>query len=274
MSRLHSILFVPGSRPERFAKAADAGADAICIDLEDAVAESDKDGARESAIGALGRLDRARAAIRINGLKTAAGLRDLLALGAAETRPGFVFVPMVESPAEPEIVRAVLGDDTVRIVPLIETVKGLGMAEDIAITAGVGAIMFGGGDFAAELGTELAWEPLLAARSRIVMACASARIGSIDVPYIDLEDAAGLAAETRRAKALGFAGKAAIHPRQVPAINAVMRPSEEELAEARAALAAYEAAGRRVVRHQGRMLEAPVVRRYQQMIETMENTDA
>ncbi|MGP1353645.1 MAG: HpcH/HpaI aldolase/citrate lyase family protein [Parasphingopyxis sp.] len=266
MGGLNSILFVPGSRADRFAKAAESGADLICIDLEDAVAPGDKDAAREAAIGSLDTLDPEGVAIRINGLKTAAGLRDLLALRDAETKPRLVFIPMVESAAEPEIASAVLGAGAPGLVPLIETVKGLRAGDGIAAAPGVAAMMFGGGDFSAELGTDLAWEPLLAARGAFVMSAAAARIPAIDVPFIALDDDIGLEAEVRRAKALGFAAKAAIHPKQVETINSVMRPTEEELAEARAALDAYAAAGGKVIRHNGKMLEAPVIRRFEAML--------
>lgn len=272
MGGLSSILFVPGSRPDRFAKAADSGADLICIDLEDAVADGDKDGARAAAIGSLETLDSDKVAIRINGLRTAAGLADLLALRLAATKPRLLFIPMVESPAEPEIAKAVLGDAAPGLVPLIETVKGLRAGDDIAAASGVAAMMFGGGDFSAELGTDLAWEPLLAARSAFVMSAASARIPAIDVPFIALDDEASLEEEVARAKALGFAAKAAIHPKQVDAINRIMRPSEEELAEARSALDAYAAAGGKAIRHNGKMLEAPVIKRFEAML-GMEGTE-
>ena len=268
MGGLNSILFVPGSRPDRFAKAAESGADLICIDLEDAVAPDGKDAAREAAIASLQTLDPAGVAIRINGLKTADGLHDLLALRDAATLPRLVFIPMVESASEVEIAAAVLGDRAPGLVPLIETVKGLRAGDAIAASPGVAAMMFGGGDFSAELGTDLAWEPLLAARSAFVMSAAAGRIPAIDVPFILLDDDAGLAEEVLRAKALGFAAKAAIHPKQVEAINRIMRPSEAELAEARDALAAFAEAGGKVIRHNGKMLEAPVIKRFEAMLDS------
>lgn len=266
MGGLSSILFVPGSRPDRFAKAAETAADLICIDLEDAVAPDGKDAARDAAIASLETLDPAGVAIRINGLKTADGLQDLLALRDAAILPQLVFIPMVESASEVEIAAAVLGDRAPGLVPLIETVKGLRAGDAIAASPGVAAMMFGGGDFSAELGTDLAWEPLLAARCAFVMSAASGRVPAIDVPFILLDDDAGLAEEVLRAKALGFAAKAAIHPKQVDAINRIMRPSEAELAEARAALAAFAEAGGKVIRHNGKMLEAPVIKRFEAML--------
>ena len=263
----HTILFVPGSRPDRFAKAAQSGADAICIDLEDAVAAADKDDARAAAIAALKELDPARTAIRINDLKTHHGLADLLAIREASVRPSWLFMPMVEDPYEPLQASVVLNDPEVGLVPLIETVAGLDLAREIASAPTVGALMFGGGDFSAQLGVAMDWEPLLAARSRIVMACAAANIAALDVPFIKVDDGAGLEAETRRSKALGFAAKALIHPAQVATVNEVMRPTEAELDEARSAIEAYEVGGRRAIRHNGQMLEAPVVARFYRLIE-------
>ena len=126
--------------------------------------------------------------------------------------------------------------------------------------------MFGGGDFSGELGVELAWEPLLAARQQLILACAEAGKPAIDVPFVALDDEDGLTRECRAAREIGFAAKAAIHPRQVPAISAAFAPSDAEIAEAREALDAYEAGGRRAIRHKGRMLEAPFVKKYRAVI--------
>lgn len=261
-----SVLFVPGSKPERTAKALASAARVVCIDLEDSVPASDKATARAAALAALGAGDR-RLALRINGIKTRAGLEDLLALVNANVAPPLLLVPMVESAAEIDIVTAALGGNAPAIVPLIETVKGLRAAHEIAAAPGIGAMMFGGGDFAAELGVALAWEPLLAARGAFILACAGAGIAAIDVPFIGLDDQQGLLAEARAAKQLGFTGKAAIHPAQVDAINAVMLPTAEEIAEAQEAAQAFAAANGAAVRFKGRMLEAPIMRRYRRILD-------
>jgi len=264
-----NFLFVPANRPERFEKAAASGADLICIDLEDSVPADQKNSARESVLTGLAGLERQKTAVRINGLKTAAGLADLLALMNADHVPSLIFIPMVESASEVEIVQNILGDKIDGLVPLIETVKGLRAGDAIAASKGVAAMMFGGGDFSAELGTKLEWEPLLAARGAFIMCCASAGVMAVDVPYIDMSNEAGLADECVRAKALGFHAKAAIHPKQLTAIQSAMRPSEAEVAEAQDALAAYELAGSRAVSHNGRMLEAPVMERYRRILESV-----
>jgi citrate lyase beta subunit len=272
MRAFTNFLFVPGNRPERYAKALASGADLVCIDLEDSVPAGEKDSARGEAIAAIGAHDEGRLALRINGLRTAAGLADILAV-AASPMPDYLFVPMVESEAEIEILRNILGGG-VAFVPLIESVKGLRAAHDIATSPGVAAIMFGGGDFAGELGVKLAWEPLLHARSALVMACTAASIRTIDVPYIDLENEAGLADECAKAKALGFHAKAAIHPKQIDAINAAFRPTAAETEEARAAIAAFDAGGGAAIRFQGKMLEAPLIRRYRQILSLGESKHA
>ncbi|WP_422345706.1 HpcH/HpaI aldolase/citrate lyase family protein [Parasphingorhabdus sp.] len=262
MTGFTNFLFVPANRPERFEKAANSGADLICIDLEDSVPADQKESARESVMDALKTLDRSKTAVRINGLRTAAGLADLLAFSAADRLPALLFLPMVESATEVEIAHSILGDRVDGLVPLIETVKGLRAGDAIAASAGVTAMMFGGGDFSAELGTRLEWEPLLAARGAFILCCASAAIAAIDVPYIDMGNEAGLEEESAKAKAMGFHAKAAIHPKQIALIAKTMKPTAAEVAEAIDAINAFDAAGGKAISHNGRMLEAPVMQRF------------
>ena len=266
MTAFTNFLFVPASKPERFEKAMDSGADLICIDLEDSVAASAKDSARADVIAALEQLDLSRTAVRINGIRTAEGLADLLALRASDKKPCLLFIPMVEHAVEIEIANSALDGGIDGFVPLIETVRGLNNAMEIAAADGVVAVMFGGGDFSSELGVKMEWEPLLAARSQLVMACAAAQVRCVDVPYIDMANEVGLANEAARVKAIGFHAKAAIHPSQIAVIKTAMRPTEVEVAEAKDALAAFEAAGGAVIRHKGQMLEAPIIKRYQQIL--------
>jgi (S)-citramalyl-CoA lyase len=269
---VQSMLFVPGTRPERFAKALASEADIVCVDLEDAVPAADKEAARAEAIAAID-LD-PRLVIRINGIATRAGLADLLALAAAPQRPALLFVSMVEHAAEIAIVRQVLDDPAVGLVPLVETVTGLENARSIASDPAVAMVMFGGGDFSAQLGVALAWEPLAVARAQLLMACAAAGKPAIDVPYIHMDDEVGLLAECAAAKTLGFAGKAAIHPAQISAIRTIFRPTPEQLAEAEAAEAAFAAAGGAAVRFNGKMLEAPIMARYRQILAYKEKLNA
>jgi (S)-citramalyl-CoA lyase len=269
LKRFQSLLFVPGNRPERFEKALGSSADIVTIDLEDAVGPADKDGARAAALGALGN---PRLGIRINGLRTVQGLADLVAIAAAATRPPFVMIPMVETVAEIEIVHAALPG--VALIPLIETVKGLRQADGIAAAPGIGGVMLGGADFAAQLGVLMSWDALYAARAHIVMACASASVPSIDVPYLDLDNLDGLSADVARVQAMGFTAKSVVHPKHVAVVHQVMRPTPAELAEAHAAEAAYADAGGSAVRWNGIMLEAPVMARYRHIVELGALNDA
>lgn len=260
-----SLLFVPGSRADRFGKAKAGGADLTVIDLEDAVAPGDKASARAAALDQLAQ-GRDGWAVRINGVATAAGIRDLAELTEIGMLPATLLIPMVEARAEIDVVTGALGEHCPELIPLIETPRGLRHALEIASHPKVAAMMFGGGDFSGELGVELAWEPLLAARQQFILACAEARKPAIDVPFVTLDDESGLKDECRRARSIGFTAKAAIHPRQVPIIREAFAPSEKDVAEAREALEAYEAGGGQAIRFKGRMLEAPFVKRYRAVL--------
>jgi (S)-citramalyl-CoA lyase len=272
MIGLQSMLFVPGNKPERFAKALASGADSVCIDLEDAVPSEQKVETRAAALAAVG--TDPRIAIRINALSTRAGLADLLALAEAEMRPSLVYIPMVEHAAEIGIARACLADAAVNFVPLIETVQGLNNAAAIAADPSVAMVMLGGADFSVQLGVTLSWEPLLLARSQLIMACAGAGKGAIDVPWVQFDDMEGLIDETRKAKTLGFAAKGAIHPAQIAPIHEVMRPTADEIAEAREAEAAFAEAKGAAVRFRGKMLDAPIIKRYRQILAIGDKTHA
>jgi len=263
-----SWLFTPATRPDRFARAGEAGADVLIIDLEDAVAPGDKDRARAAALAHLdaGRGTAPIQALRVNGLRTRAGLDDLRLLLESRTGPEAVILPKVETPDEPRLVDAWLAEagSPAALVALVESARGVEAAPEIArSTPRLSALMFGAADLAADLGAPAAWEPLLYARSRVVAAAAAAGIGAIDAPYFDLKDRAGQEAELRAAVALGFAAKAAIHPGQVAAINAALTPSAAAVAEAREILA-QNAAGVGVVG--GRMVDEAVARRARRIL--------
>ncbi len=254
---IRSALFVPADRAERIDKALASAADLVLVDLEDAVADSDKDAARDAVRA---RLDAAEAnsrlAVRINALTTIAGIRDLAVL--ADRPPACVLLPKCESARDIIVLRGALGPDT-GIIPLIESAAGLADCRAVA-AAGVAAVMLGGVDLAAELGLEPGWEALRTARGMIVLACAEAGVPAIDAPFIAIDDMDALADEAKAARGIGFSAKAAIHPRQLDIINATWTPSAAELAFAREALDAYLAAGERAIRHAGRMIDAPVAR--------------
>jgi citrate lyase subunit beta/citryl-CoA lyase/(S)-citramalyl-CoA lyase len=257
-----SFLFVPGARPDRFAKAFAAGADAVCIDLEDAVPPPEKAAAREATLAALrqDRLARPAVGLRLNALRTPAGVADLAALAASDARPDFVMMPKVAHAEEAAIVAEVLGPDGPPLWPIIESAAGLEQAFAIAAAPRIGGLLFGGADFAADLGVAVEWEPLFLGRATVVAAAARAGVDALDVPYLDVEDDAGCEAEARRSRGLGFTGKACIHPRQLAPVKAAFTPSAAELARARRILEAFDAAGGAAALLDGKLIEAPVVR--------------
>lgn len=256
-----SLLFVPGARADRFAKALGAGADVTCIDLEDSVPPERKDAARAAAIAFIaeqGCPDHLW--LRINPVRSAAGLADLLAVLSMEKAPAALMLPKLTDTADLSLVDEVLGSRAVGLVPLIETAAGLRNAAAIATAKRVRALLFGAVDLSAELGCALEWEPLLFARSTLVAAAAEGGVGLFDVPSIDVADVDGLRSSTARAKALGFTGRACIHPTQVAVVNEVFTPTAAEIARAHRVVDAFEQAGGGVALLDGKLIEIPVVR--------------
>lgn len=258
-----SILFVPASRPDRFDKALAAGADAVCVDLEDAVAPAHKEEARAAAVRFLADCgDAPDRVVRINTPRSVAGLRDVLALLDARPSSGTIVIPKIDSPEEVCWVDDLLTEAglDLRLVAQIETLRGVEQAAAItAATRRVSAVMFGGLDLAAELGIPATWDGLLYGRSRVAHAAAQAAIPAIDMPFVAVHDADGCRSEAHRALALGFTAKMAIHPNQVPVINDAYTPTADEFAEAERVVAAWKDAPEGVIQVNGKMVERPIV---------------
>jgi len=255
-----SFLFVPGARSDRFGKAVAAGADAVIIDLEDAVLPADKAQARTDTLTWIGAWRGRHLGLRINSPRTAFGCADLAALSGsgAAARADFLIVPKADTPVDLEIVAEALGRK-IPLIPIIESGRALSNAFEIAKLA-TGGMLFGGVDYSASLGADLSdWDAMLTARGTIAAACGAAGVPAYDVPFLDTADTDGLTASTRKAKAMGFSGRACIHPGQVEAVNAAYTPTAEEVADARAILAAMEAAGSGAALHKGKMIDRPVV---------------
>jgi len=246
-----SLLFVPGSRPDRFERAAVAGADAVCIDLEDAVAPDGKDAARPAAVAALD----GRFGVRVNAVGSPEGDADLEALAGAT--PVFVMIPKAASASDIAAVRAATAAP---LWPIVESAQGLFAAWDIAAAPGVAGVLFGGADFAADLGCTMEWEPLFHARGVLAAACARAGVELLDVPHLDIADEADLIASTRRIKAMGFTGRACIHPVQIEPVHTVFMPTGAEIAHARRVVDAFVAAGGGAALLDGKLIEKPLIR--------------
>ncbi|MDP3619605.1 MAG: CoA ester lyase [Ramlibacter sp.] len=240
-------LFVPGDRPERFVKAASTDADAIIIDLEDAVAADGKDQAR----AALKRdFTDKPVLVRVNGIGTPWHDRDIAALRGH----GFSAVVLPKAEFGPEF-ETLCEQLDLPVVALIESVRGLADARRIAITRNVGRIAFGSIDFSADLGCGHTREALLLARSELVVACRLAGLPQpIDGVTTAIDDAPLIASDARHARDLGFSGKLCIHPRQVTAIQAGFSPDEAEVLWARKVMASGDGA----VAIDGAMVDEPV----------------
>ena len=270
MMQTRSWLFTPATRPERFGKAAEAGADVLILDIEDAVAPADKAHARLTAIATLRESDTGVArALRINALDTPAGIADLDALLAPRARLAgleHLVLPKTESAAHMAILDRLLttaGLPT-RLIALIESARGLACIDEIATsTPRLAGLMLGAADMAADLGCEPAWEPLAPVRAALVRASALGRIMAIDSPFLDIRDSDGLALQTSRAVALGFAARAAIHPAQVATINDALTPSTADIERARRILAENE---RGVGVIDGQMIDEAVARKARRML--------
>ena len=261
-----SFIFAPGLRPDMFPKALASGADIVCIELEDGIAPKDKLIARQRALVLFEHPqadDGVERIVRINSMRERFGIEDVGAILATQTPPPALMMPKVRTPDEVKQLDGLLteaGHDTALHV-IIETNEGLEAAYEIAHCSNrIAALFFGGVDMAAELRCKNAWEPLLYARSRVVHAAASAGLDVIDVPYLDLEDAKGMRVEAQQARELGFAGKGAVHPKQIAVLNEVFTPSQDQIDRARRIIDEFEAADTGLVVIDGKLIEKPVLR--------------
>lgn len=286
-----SELAVPASNDNMFAKAAGCGADLVFLDLEDAVAPPFKEAARAKAIAALNEIDwgRTARAIRINGLDTQWCHDDVVEV---VTRAGenldTIIVPKPRRARDVWWVDVLLTQleaklglsKQIRLEALIEEVEGLANAEEIAVASPrLDALIFGVGDFSLSQGArvdtnfaplgEYPGEFWAYARNKVIVAARIAGIDAIDAPYPDYRDLTGYERDARRASLLGYTGKWAIHPDQVPVANEVYAPTADEIARAETNVAAYreaEANGRGAVGVNGVLVDAAHVKQAQQTL--------
>lgn len=266
------MLFTPGNKPERFEKAKDIGADGIIIDLEDAISLADKSSARKTVLDYLKQngkpLKNFILSVRINSVKTRAGIHDLAALIDEDLRPEVLVLPKVENKWEIEIINQVLAPKTVPILALIETAIGLYNANEIARSKNVSGLVFGGADLAADLGAVMEWDSIVHAREVIIQAAASAGISAIDVPYLNIHDETDdqLIEETTRVKKMGYTGKLSIHPKHVAPIIKTFSPSSEEIDRAQQIVDIYDAAKGNACELNGKMIDVPVYKSAERVI--------
>lgn len=285
---IRSMLFVPGNSPGMLLNAGIFGADALILDLEDAVAPDQKDAARILVRNALDTkyYQGCTIVIRINPADTPYAQDDLKAV--VPHTPYAVLTPKVDTPqtvrefaetiTQLEAVHG-LEQGSVKLIPLLETAQGIENAYAIAgADRRVCAILLGAEDLTGDLrarrskqGMEIAYS-----RGRIVTAARAAGIDVYDTPFTDVLDDDGLAAEAKYARQLGFTGKAVISPRHVRPINEAFSPSNEEIEYAREVLAVMEDAardGRGAVSLRGKMIDKPIVDRARYVLEMARQLD-
>jgi citrate lyase subunit beta / citryl-CoA lyase len=294
MTRLlrRSELAVPASNDKMFEKGARCGADLVFLDLEDAVPAAFKEESRSKAITALNDIDWGRSvrAVRINGLATKWCHDDVIdVVTKAGENLDTIIIPKARKARDVWWVDVLLTQlesklglsKHIRLEVLIEEVEGLANADKIAVASSrLDALIFGVGDFSLSQGARVDtnFVPLGEypgdfwhyARNKVIVAARIAGIDAIDAPYPDFKDLAGYERDARRASLLGYTGKWAIHPDQVPIANEVYSPTVDEIARAEANVAAYreaEADGRGAVGVNGVLVDAAHVKMAQETLE-------
>ncbi len=273
MALFRSLLFAPANHPRKVEKVFDAGADAVILDLEDAVAIAEKPGARTSVIDALKLGHSCPAYVRVNAFDTPFCFADLQAV----VREGLtgVVLPKLESAAQLQAVEWViaslerergLAEGSVDVMPIIETGKGLaGLAEIVAAPSRIRRLSFGAGDYTLDM--NMFWSKaeteLAHARSQIAMLSRAADLEPpVDTVFIHLGDIEALEHTIHLPKAMGFQGKLCIHPEQVEPVNRIFTPTQAEIAQAERYVEAFdeaEQAGSASIQVDGYFIDYPIV---------------
>jgi len=263
--RLRSLLFVPADRPERFAKAARSGADAIILDLEDSVSLTRKDAARAAVADWLAGEPSLTTFVRINPLDSAHVDADLAAIAGA--RPDGIVLPKAEGAASVESLLAKLGDAPVPILPIAtETPAAIfEMGSYRSVAGHLAGVTWGAEDLPAAIGALASRSadgsytaPYQMVRALTLFAAHAAYVAAIETVYPAIRDEAGLATYAARGAHDGFTGMMALHPAQVPIINAAFTPGDEAVAHARAVVEAFAAVPDvGVLMLDGQMVDAP-----------------
>lgn len=284
-SMIRSVLFVPGNRPERIEKAIATAADAVIVDLEDAVPMVEKLVARSLVTESLRRYRDRKLWVRVNGPDTEWIHDDIEAVIAAGI--GGIMVPKLETANQVDLLFKHIAQhaENIKIDPkeiifilLVETALSVENAYSIAVSAAghshQAMLAFGAADFTTDLGINLtdSGDELMYSRARIAIASRAAGVlRPLDTPYmIDIKDRDGLKKDADRARNLGFQGKLCIHPAQVDVVNNIFSPTPTEIDFAKRVLSAYEMAvkeGKGAVQLDGKFIDPPVVERAKQILE-------
>lgn len=256
-----SILYTPALSLDRVVNAWSYDADVHLIDLEDSVPPAEKPAARVVCRDALDKAPRpANVAVRINELGSVEAVHDLLLLAESPVRPGIVVMTMVTSAAEVTLLRRILASAGAQpeIYVTVETVEAVTGIDAIAEAAD--GLVLGSADLAATLNVEITWAAMLAARQAMAMACARHGTACVDTANFRLSEPAVLAEETVRVRALGFHGKATVHPSELATINQALRPQDNDLRLARRVVSAVGSANGGIAVLDGSMVGPPFAR--------------
>ncbi len=261
-----TALFVPGDRPERFAKAAASGADVVIVDLEDAVATENKAKALTAAVDSLSRVD-LRALVRINPLGTESSKAEIAAVLDVAQRARHGLLGLVISKAEDSLALRNLAGRCemldLAVVPLIETAVGVMGAAEIAGITGVTRLSFGAIDYALDIDAGSDDRFLDHARSALVVSSRAAGIPApLDSPAIYIKEVDKVQASAKLARGFGFGGKLCIHPSQVAVVNQSFRPGLDEVEWAESVVSAAGGASQ----IEGQMIDRPVIERAQRIL--------
>ena len=266
-----ATLFVGALALEALPAALASGADLVCIDLEDAVPPGRKDEAREAMLSGLAGVmvpPAVQLVVRVNAVGTPEGDADIHNVLNRAPSVGALLIPKVESAEEVRLVArsAEAMRSSIQIYAIIETALGLeGCASIARADPRLKALFFGGFDLSTALGCEMAWEPLLYARSRVVHAGAIRGLEVLDSPFPDVDDLAALLENCARVRALGMTGKAAKHVSQVKTILNAFTPTPSEIAKARKIVEMFREDPTRPLVFEGKLVELPTIKRMERL---------
>lgn len=276
-----SVLFTPGDQEARLQKALTLGADSVCFDLEDAVAAAHKELARQTVLKVLKDAPRGHSEliVRLNPLQGDEWRRDMAVV--MDARPDALMVPKAEDPTAiarlaqeltTEEARVGVRPNATKFLLIFETARGVLRSLDVALAAGqrLAGVLFGAEDLAADAGLVRTRDSaeVLMARSLVALTAAAARVPAVDQVFIDIKDLAGLEAEARAARTLGYTGKMAIHPDQLAPIHRAFTPSASEIERAVRLLQAAQASGGGAFAFEGRMIDAPLLMQAERVVRT------
>ena len=246
-------IFIPANKLDYVEKAIKSGADGIIFDLEDAIPNEEKQVTRKSLFEFLSKKTLGIVSyIRINNLGSKDGQSDLDLFKSLNHK---IIIPKIETE---KVLENIPSD--ISIIPLIETPLAISNLSKIAAYSNVDSLFFGAADFSAALGSDMSWDALLFARSKIILECSINNLFSIDSPFMNLSLLEDLKKECKLSKSIGFNSKASIHPSQVEVIMKNFRPTDDEILEAKNIIQEFNISKKAVFSFKGKMIDKPIIR--------------